>query len=672
MSNRLSYAFVVLLLLVAAVLRFVDLSTLQPGFSSAEIDEIRITETVRQGRVEVFYPLRGEGREGFYQSMLAAATSFGGGLVGYRIFSVWVGILTLALVYALGKRLFGALAALAAAGLLAVNLFSIILSRSIAPETILPLFVTAVMLALAYSLAVSGDQPNIQSRTAAFAALGILLGLGFYLHPVSFVVALLSMLFIVTVVFTRRSMSRRMLSYTWFAVVIMIVIATPYVISSIQRPELAAAGRLLVNDPDKSLFDSITSGFNGWFFVGDQNPLLNLPGRPLIDLVSGLVIIVGLVVALRSWRQSRYALVLMALAFFAPPALLAMGSPNFLAFAPLLPLLALLFGLGVTTIYASLPRSSRLIGAVGLVALLGFNIAWATRDLFGWAQQPEMQTAYNARLGQLAHHIDLTAGSTPTVICTSSLIPQNNPVNLTSTQILALMMHRVDAPLRYADCGTALILTEGGSREQVILTDDSGLAGVNPYLRDWLDRGEILSRADLPPDGVIVLEVASALADRIGAFMTTAPVAFELPALGEQEVVPPPVRFGGNLTFLGYDRTWADSYLPGDVVPVTTYWRVDGSVPTDLRLFTHILADPITIAAQSDPISVLPEALLPRDVFIQVTYVMLPRSMPRGLSYGISVGAYQRNTQVPPLPIYQGDQVRSTRLFVGQILVRES
>ena len=199
MSNRVSYALVVMLLLLAAMLRFVNLATLPPGFSNAEIDDIRITETVRQGRVEVFYPLHGEGREGLYQSFLAAATGTGGGLLGYRIFSVWIGMITLALVYALGKRLYGALAGLAAVGLLAVSMYPIILSRMVAPETMLPLFVTAVLLALAYSLSVYGEQSHMPTRTAAFAALGILLGLGFYLHPISFVVALMSMLFIVTV-----------------------------------------------------------------------------------------------------------------------------------------------------------------------------------------------------------------------------------------------------------------------------------------------------------------------------------------------------------------------------------------------------------------------------------------------------------------------------------------
>ncbi len=527
MSNRVSYALVVGLLLLAAVLRLSQLATLPPGLTADEIDNVRITETVRQGRVEVFYNLHGEGREGLYQTFVTAATSAGGGLIGYRILSIWIGLITLALIYALGTRLFGTLAGLAATALLSVGLFPVLLARAITPETILPLFVTAVLLALARSLPIYGTQAPLETKTAPFAALGVLLGLGFYLHPISLVVALFVMVLIAYLVLTKRPFTRRMLSYTWFALVVMIVIAMPYVISTIQRPELAAAGRLLVDDPSKSFVQSLVGGLNGLFFVGDSSPALNLPGRPLIDLVSGLLLVVGLVSALRCWRQSRCMLLLLACLFIMPFALLAPGSPNFLAFAPLLPLIALFFGLGVTTLYHSLPPNSRRIAALALVALLAFNVVWTVRDLFtNWANLPQMQQVYNARLGKLAHYLDLSAGQTPTLICTSNLRPQNNPVTLSDTQLLALMMHRQDAILRYADCGTALILTNGGEREQIILAQPDDLPGFNPYLRNWLAQGQVLDQPGLPTNSVILLQVAQALATRIGSFTTTEPVMF--------------------------------------------------------------------------------------------------------------------------------------------------
>lgn len=669
MSNRVSYTLAVALLLLAAGLRCANLATLPPGFSASEINDIRIAETARQGRIEVFYNLNGQGREGLYQTILTAATGAGGGLIGYRIFSVWVGMITLALVYALGKRLFGTLAGLAALALLAVSMFPIVLARSVAPETMLPLFVTAVMLALALALAVHGERATpVPPKTAAFAALGVLLGMGFYLHPVSFLVTLFSMFFIASVILTRRNLTRRTLSFTWFAVVVMIVIVTPYLSSSLQLPELAGARRLLLDDPTQNFLQSFIAGFNGLFFLGDASVAVNVPGRPLVDLFSGLLIIVGLVVTIRYWRQARCALLLIALLFLLPVTLHTPNSPSFMALAPLLPLLALFFGVGVTTLYHSFPHSTRIVAALGLVALLAFNLVWLTRDLFGtWGQLPAMQTTYNARLGELAHYIDQTAGTTPTVVCTSNFRPQVNPVTLTNLQVLALMMHRQDAALRYADCGTALILTEGGDREQVILSDDSALAGVNPFLRRWLDQGTIVNAPDLPADSVISLKVDDTLAHQIGSFMSTAPAAFAPESPGGAQIIFPPVRFGGNITFLGYEQSWAPTYRPGDVVPVVTYWRVDGPLPSDLRLFTHVLGDPTNLVAQSDPISVLPDTLHPRDIFIQVTYIMLPRGIP-GDRYTISIGAYEDNTGTR-LPVFADDQPHGARLFLGQIEV---
>jgi hypothetical protein len=99
-----SFGLAALLLLVGAVLRLWNITTLPPGLNRDEISDIRIAETVRQGRVEVFYDLGGEGREGLFPAMLAAVTSItGGGLIGYRMLSVWAGLLTLALMYALAS-----------------------------------------------------------------------------------------------------------------------------------------------------------------------------------------------------------------------------------------------------------------------------------------------------------------------------------------------------------------------------------------------------------------------------------------------------------------------------------------------------------------------------------------------------------------------------------------
>jgi hypothetical protein len=665
LSSRIGFALAVLILIMAAALRLWNLSLLPPGLNDEEIRDIRITESIRAGRIEAFYNLSSlgseGGREGLYHIILASVSTISGsGLIGYRILSVLVNLLALALVYAVGMRLYGPLAGVAAMALLAVGFWPILVSREIGRETFLPLLVAAVLLALAKALPVY--QQHRESGTMPYAALALLLGLGFYIHPTNFLLTLASMLFIVYMVFSPRQLSRRVLSYTSFALLMLIIIVTPYVISSIRLPALDGAGRVFggYTIAQRAPLDAILSGINGLLFAGDTNPARNLPGRPLVDLVSGLLILIGMITAVRHWRRPRYMLLLIMTLILLPVAFLTIDSPNFAAFTPVLPLLALFFGLGVATLYGSLTANARRIMSLGLVALFVFNVVWTVRDLFDvWPHLPETRSVYNDRAGELAHYLDLTAEAIPTVVC----VPTRLQTDLTNTQLISLMMNRKEHPVRYVDCGTGMVFARGGERQQVILPDEGMFNQIHPYIRDWLSYGTPQTDNDLPPDAVIVMDVVQELSEsKIGGFTTTTPVSFAPESPGGAQVVYPPVRFGGNITFLGYEPETGGAYQPGGIVTAITYWRVDGPLPPDLSLFTHILSDPAAIISQQDTISVVPAQLEPRDIFIQISFVSLPPSTPDG-QYEISIGAYQRSDNMR-LGVFDGDQPRGSRLFL--------
>ncbi|OYT68413.1 MAG: hypothetical protein CFK52_15075, partial [Chloracidobacterium sp. CP2_5A] len=113
------------------------------------------------------------GYEGLYPAISAALTSvIGGGVIGYRMVGVLAGFLSISLLYAVGKRLFGALAGLMAAALMSLSLFPALLARSISPDSFVPLFITALLLALARSFPVYGLRTRHEPKTIAFAALG--------------------------------------------------------------------------------------------------------------------------------------------------------------------------------------------------------------------------------------------------------------------------------------------------------------------------------------------------------------------------------------------------------------------------------------------------------------------------------------------------------------------
>jgi hypothetical protein len=91
-------------------------------------------------------------------------------------------------------------------------------------------------------------------------------------------------------------------------------------------------------------------------------------------------------------------------------------------------------------------------------------------------------------------------------------------------------------------------------------------------------------------------------------------------------------------------------------------------LPADVRLFTHILSDPVNIVSQRDTISVSPPQLRPRDIFVQITFVPLRTSTPSG-TYQVSIGAYQEGDQRRLDVLHQGVS-QGTRLFLSNFVIQ--
>lgn len=658
-SNRLSYLLAVIVLLMATGLRQWQLTTLPVGYHEAEFTQIGLTQDVIQrGDIRVFYELDGKSQEGLYDSALALATLFvGKGTIGTRIVSVWASLITLALIFSLGVRLFGRVAGLAAATLMAFMMWSALLSRLVLIEAMLPLLITATLLALARALPVYNHTRSEDSNTINFAVLGALLGIGFYVHPVSLLLFVACLLFVIYYVVVQKPISWRLMGYVGFSFAVAFIVALPYILSSVRAPELSPLSRLHI---DGNVLSLVAQNLLGIFVQGDASATYNLPQRPLIDWVSSFVVVVGLVVCGLHWRKPRYALVLFTIVCISPLALLAPNAPNFLAYSVLLPLIALCFGLGISVIGNSLALNIRRNGLMILLVLFGFNFLWSAYDLFvRWPALEDVQSIYHADLGKLAHHIDTTANTTPTIICTAKWEQQDEGSPL--DRILK-MMNRTNAHLRYANCRSGFIFADGGENQQIILPDPSLWNNLPLPIRRWLDQGTPIT--GLPQDMALQLQVQEQLADALGVYTTTTPATFPTETdLNDRIPISPPIRFGGNITWLGYEADNTFDYVPGESVPVTTYWRVEGIIPPDLNLFTHILSNPTTIAANRDTISVDPTRLKERDVFVQITRVPLPRTL-ISREYAVSIGAYQDSSQIR-LPVFDNDgQERGTRIFL--------
>ncbi len=668
LSSRIGYAIAVGILLLSAFLRMTNLATLPQGISDDEITNVRLVGNAEQGDIRVFYPHEDGGREGFYHVVVALITTFTGeGTIGYRLLSVWLSMISIAIVYTLARHLFNPITALLSMGLLALNMTSNLLAREISSDVFSIFVASATMLALARSLPIYRTTRIVTANTLSFASLGVLWGLSFYAHPSSLFIVLGSMVFIVYLLFVPRTMSRRRRSYTGFAILVMLIMMMPYLISSIRLPEIAAGQRILLEYTD-GLTRSIVHGLAAIVFAGDTNPLYNLPGRPLVDAFSGVFILIGFMASIYKWRDPRFMLVVIMAIFALPAAVIVENSPNFLKFGVILPQLMIFFGIGVYAI-SRLPIFSDVVfqrmAIVGIISLFAFNLLWTWQDLFvNYQNNPDVVSAVNGELGQIAHYLDVTGGDIPTVICNSDWSMSEPSARLNRTEKMLVMMNRATFHYREADCQHSFVFPNGGSTEQIVVFDRETEKSIYPYIQQWMVSGTYVSEG-VPRESIVQVELSQKLADTAGAFITTSPVAYAPEAVGAIAPVSPPIRFGDNLTFLGYEPNIERTYFPGDRIDVITYWRVEGVIPKGLTLFTHVLSDPVTLFANRDVISVNPDRLLERDVFIQVTQIQLPETaLP--IEYFISMGAYGQFADVR-LPALLDDQPYGDRIFLYSI-----
>ncbi len=670
MSSRTGFVLATLFLLIAALLRGYRLADLPTGFNEDEYLSLRIVESLRAGHIAVFYDQSPTGtawgREGFYPALLGISSNLtGGGSIGFRVFSVFVSLLTLALLYTLARRLCGVRGAVAALALLSVSLWPVLLGRSVTAITLVPLMSVATMLGTVRILSVPARIGQRLPGTIAFTALGVAAALGFYVHPVQFWLVLGVLLFIYWLTRSQGPLTLTLILSLLFALALILVVLAPYLFSTLRLFELSGLARLL-GDYDVNAsppLQSVSSALTGIAFVGDASPLHNLPGRPLFDFFSGLICLAGLMAAIRFRHRPRFALPLVFLIALAPATLFVNNSPDFASMAVILPLLALLFGFGVATLSINPGQLARYIPVIALGVLPGLNIAWTSHDLFNvWASSEETRDAWNDRVGQLARHVEASADDLPTVVCLPTVDPEPS-LELRDAWRLLLLLHDRGENLRYADCLTGLVLASGGELQQIILPDPANLSIMHPLLREWLQHNALIRDPSLPPDSVIVLDVRERLGDKVGSFTTTSNLRLAPEAPGGAADLLPPVTLDSNLTFLGYEPGDGSIFQEGEAFTSITWWRVDGPLHEDLRLFTHVMPDPAVITSQSDRISVLPSSLRARDIFIQVTYVSLPEATPAG-NYLVSTGAYRQGDK-QRLAILIDGEARGTRLFLS-------
>ncbi len=666
------FALAVIILLISSALRIWNFTTLPNGLSDIEVSHIDVArDEIQRGNIFVFYEReipdsdQTRGQEGLYHLFLAGLSiPFGMGSFGLRFISFLLGIITVATLYTLGVRLFGHKTGLLTASFYGILMYPVLLSRLVLVETALPLMTASVLLALARTLPVYFRTRAETSNTIDYATMGALIGLSLYVHQSSLFIVLMAMAFVTYIMILNRPISLRRLSYIGFSILMLVIVAIPYFLSTFRLTNLGANGR--ITGDYGSITVSVLQSFAGLMWQGDNNLLVNIINRPMMDIISGLVLVGSLLLCIRNWRNPRYALILIATLFLGPPVVLAGHAPNFLAMSLVLPVVVLLVGLGLTKLIEHSPENLKSIVIVGVVVLLSGNFVWTVHSLFNvWAKSDDVQLIYNGDIGQIAHHLDITADDVPAVICN----PDWDRVRATNeaysnVELLKLQMNRDSVLLREVDCGQGFVFVNAGAHQQVVLLSPTNRTSLLPSTADWLSLGTPI--LDLNDGAVIELQVQGELADALGVFTTTSPASYATTAdVSSRVPIAPPIRLGGNVTWLGYETDPFPEYDPRAIVPVSTYWRIEGLVPSDLVVFTHILTDPLFPIAQVDTIHIDPTELRERDVYLHNASITLPRTIEAGQQI-ISVGVYQRSDGLR-LSVFIDNTIQGNRIFLYTI-----
>lgn len=350
------------ILLVAAGLRLWDLASIPQGvwFDEAE-NGIVATRILTDPGFKPLYIGDLTQLPAFFFYYLAWWISVAGhDILAVRLASAALGLLTIPLLYQLGRELFGQRVGLIAAFLLAVSRWHVNFSRFGMNGIAAPFFLVAALYFLARGLRTR--------RSGDFVLGGLAIGLGLNTYLAFNAAPFLIGLWLIHVALVSRL---RLITRDWrlvgTAVVVAFLVFAPLGIFAVEhRAEFLertqTASLFTGKTPDEAraaLISNIVQHVEMFNVRGDRNGRHNLAGAPELDDVTGALFVLGIVLAAARWRRPSYLLLLLWLGIMLLP--------------------------GILSLDFEAPQSYRSIGVVPVTALLAaLPVAAALRVVSGW------------------------------------------------------------------------------------------------------------------------------------------------------------------------------------------------------------------------------------------------------------------------------------------------
>lgn len=390
---------------LAAFFRLHQLDTVPHGLFIDEAQNGLDSLSIREGAGFPVFVEAGSakerGREPMLHYLVAGVFRLRGPTVeSLRLTVALVGIVTVALLFLLGERLFGLRVAFVSAALLAVSRWHVTMSRVGVRAVLAPLFVVIVLLALRHLA---------RRRTSSSALLfGAALGAGFYTYPAFWIVPGAVLVVVLSMaLFGRGAWRRGDVRLAVVALIAFLTVVAPLIRYAATKPDyfFARTSNLSADlrssdDRPAMLLDHLQRGLFMLHFRGDESPMYNVPGRPFLDPVSGLSFVAGLFVILKEFPRQPVlhgALLCFWILPLIPGAMTTAGAWGMRSIGSV-PAVFLIAGIGLARLTRQpIPwlATPRWVGALLLIVTLTIVGALNYRDYFDdWANDERVQGSY--------------------------------------------------------------------------------------------------------------------------------------------------------------------------------------------------------------------------------------------------------------------------------------
>jgi 4-amino-4-deoxy-L-arabinose transferase-like glycosyltransferase len=643
------------ILLLAAAFRFLAVDSAPPGWRDDELIEFNMDRRIADGWRPLFIT-EAEGHEPVYHYLHAGTiTLFGDNIVGYKWLPFACGLLTIALTYALAKKMFGenppgsasrvaakqsflatgeiassrpstplrsaldvlrndrgVKVALLAAALMAVSFWPVMYSRfGVRHIGVLPWMLTAMY--LLYPAAPTPALPRFSGVGARGVARVVLAGLCLAAAIMTYFAGRAVPLILIGFLIYLAVFNRLVLRQVWWRYLLALGLAALIVLPMFveiastpggeKRTEVVGGPLIELRKGNVQPAIETTLGTLGMFtFAGDPEWLYNVENRPVFDWITGLFFYLGVIICLLRLKRIESGLALVWLIVGLAPAFVSIPAASFSHTIAALPVVYMLAALGVVELVdkiVSRQGNKRLALSAYLLAFLlvvGLG-AWLTiRDYFGtWANEYIVRFQYHAPTREVARWLDQHPEITDVAIGTNL-----NELTLDPLALRLDMPH--DIPVSWFNAESAVARSVSGP------TVFTALQAPGVEVRSILSRTAQL-QTQAPEVEVYTVDGSAPVSstDRM--------------ALADVQAPPATVK-------------------PGQLLTWQTHWLIASDVSQPrLKMFLHLLNDKGEVVLGDDREDLNFATLSDGSSFWQISRLTLPGDLPPG-QYPIEVGWY--------------------------------